>query len=481
MFFGLAKEDFTIARSRQVLPAFLLLATFCMVLVLGGILQLRSYLRTIERDETSRLLTGYLNTHRLLGRLSPSLPLRDEDLLQGLVFVRISQGAEQLLLVGDDKLSNEMQHLLDVPIEMSRIWYKVHLGDRLRILTLYSAKLSERVTVQVAKDSEKNYEYFRAMARMAALLAILALVLAWLLALLALKNNLRPIFSARRRIRALMADHTELLPESGNGPEVDQLYQQLNRLITDNRRLVATMQQSLDNVAHDLRTPMTRLRSVAEYGLQSDDRQRLQEALSDCLEESERVLAMLKIMMSVAEAESGTMHLQCEQLDLCALIQQVLVMYEYVAEEKNITVEFSSANPVWGEVDRTRMSQVLANLVDNAIKYGRAGGWVRLVVEGDDATVTIVVKDNGIGISAAEKSKIWERLYRGDRSRSQPGLGLGLSYVRAVVQAHGGSVQVESVLGEGSSFSVRLPKSQVCMQEKSQTSGEWSESRTSAT
>jgi signal transduction histidine kinase len=132
----------------------------------------------------------------------------------------------------------------------------------------------------------------------------------------------------------------------------------------------------------------------------------------------------------------------------------------------------SDVAPITLELDCTRIAQVWANLLDNGIKYGRDGGWVKISVKQDSTAVTVCFEDNGMGISESEQHKIWERLYRGDRSRSQKGLGLGLNYVQAVVAAHGGEVSVDSVLNQGSCFKVVLPRNYVSTQEKSQTSGE---------
>ncbi|MFW2368822.1 MAG: sensor histidine kinase, partial [Desulforhopalus sp.] len=187
------------------------------------------------------------------------------------------------------------------------------------------------------------------------------------------------------------------------------------------------------------------------------DVERLRESLSDCLEESERVLSMLKIMMSVAEAESGTMLLKLQECDLAKTLSQIVALYEYVAEEKNITISLGAAICIAIQVDQTRISQVWANLIDNGIKYGREGGWLRIDAKKSGEEVVVTFEDNGIGISESEQGRIWERLYRGDRSRSQQGLGLGLNYVQAVVAAHGGSVSVSSRLHRGSRFEVRLP------------------------
>ncbi|NOR24553.1 MAG: two-component sensor histidine kinase, partial [Desulforhopalus sp.] len=183
---------------------------------------------------------------------------------------------------------------------------------------------------------------------------------------------------------------------------------------------------------------------------------------------------MLKIMMSVAEAESGTMRLELQNCDVSSTLKQVVTLYEYVAEEHGIAVYFQEDNPVSATVDITRISQVWANLLDNGIKYGREGGWVKIDVQVVGGEVVVIFTDNGMGISESEQGRIWERLFRGDRSRSRQGLGLGLNYVHAVVTAHHGTVSVKSKLHQGSQFEVRLPRAsdQLCTQEKSQTSGE---------
>jgi signal transduction histidine kinase len=202
---------------------------------------------------------------------------------------------------------------------------------------------------------------------------------------------------------------------------------------------------------------MTRLRGVAERAMQSDDPVAQREALATCLEESERILSMLDTLMDISEAETGTMRLDLGNTALDVLAREVVELYEGISEEKRIEVTAEIEPGLSVMADAKRLRQVLANLVDNAIKYTPSGGLVSMRARREGADVVIEVADTGIGIPPHDVPRIWERLYRGDQSRAERGLGLGLSLVRAIVLAHGGSVDVTSQPGRGSTFRLRLP------------------------
>jgi signal transduction histidine kinase len=203
---------------------------------------------------------------------------------------------------------------------------------------------------------------------------------------------------------------------------------------------------------------MMRMRSIAESALQSpDDPVILREALGDCLEESERVVTMLNTLMDISEAETGTMRLQVEQTNMADLVRHTIELYEDLAEEKGVALRAEQLDDAVVEVDPNRWRQVLANLVDNAVKYTPSGGRVDVVVRRNGSGAIVEVRDTGIGIAPEELPRIWERLYRGDESRSERGLGLGLSLVKAIVQAHGGQASIESTPGQGTRVELTVP------------------------
>ncbi len=426
----------------------------------GGLLVLHTVIlkKNIQQQSVMRVergLSSYLVNNQ--GGSVENIRIQ-ADIPGELDFIRLLHGREQLLLTNNTALN--FSGLVDIDPAAAGVWIDLLQPEKHGSWILYSKSLADGSIVQGGVDDTAGVALYRMSSRTARYLFFAAGVFCILFAVLLTSLLEAPL----RRLQAVLEHglETNNLTFAGEGREGDSvapLYDLVGKIFYQNRQLIQEMQASLDNVAHDLRTPMTRLRAGAEYALQSDSQDcvKYRTALSDCLEESERVLSMLKVMMSVAEAEAGTMRLELQEFPLSESLDDVVGLYQYVAEEEQIEVSCACDPGIMLHADKMRITQVWANLLDNAIKYGHRQGRVAIRAEQKGDRVQVSFTDNGMGISPSELNRIWDRLYRGDRSRTQQGLGLGLNYVKAVVEAHDGTVQVSSTIREGACFTVTLP------------------------
>jgi signal transduction histidine kinase len=342
------------------------------------------------------------------------------------------------------------------------LWEQAQSGSRAARLEVASARLADGTLLQVGKSTESREDLLAGFRTIVALVSVAIVLVGLAGGILVTRRMLEPIHRLIAAVSGITrTGHTETrVPVGGSRDAIDELSALFNQMLDRISTLIAGMGSALDSVAHDLRTPMTRLRGVAERALATGDVEAQREALSTCLEESERILSMLDTLMDISEAETGTMRLSLSDVPLDILVEEVVSVYEDVADEQQVAIEIDVTPALTVPGDRDRLRQALANLLDNAVKYTPAGGrvTVRAREEADAGGVRLEVADTGIGIAAQDLPRIWERLYRGDQSRTERGLGLGLSLVRAIVRAHGGTVEVETDVGRGSTFTVRLPR-----------------------
>jgi signal transduction histidine kinase len=328
------------------------------------------------------------------------------------------------------------------------------------MLETASLQLPDGTLVQVGKSKEARIDLLRRVRAALGFVTLTIIVVAFTGGWLAMQSTLGPIRrltdAAGRIVRTGRTD--ERVTGGQHDDAIGELTRLFNAMLDKVEGLVTGMRAALDNVSHDLRTPLTRLRGTAEMALAAPpDLDRYREALADCVEECDRVLVMLQTLMDISEAESGAMLLQRVSLDLRDVAVRAVELYKDVADAREVSLELSGG-PAPTVGDRVRLEQAAANLIDNAMKYTPPGGRV-VVWTGPDAGRSVLrVSDTGPGIASDELPRIWERLFRGDRSRTERGLGLGLSLVKAIVEAHGGAVSVLSEPGKGSVFALALPQ-----------------------
>jgi signal transduction histidine kinase len=256
------------------------------------------------------------------------------------------------------------------------------------------------------------------------------------------RNLLRRVEQVNRTAERVMGGNlADRVPLKGKGTrdEFDQLAANLNNMLDQIERLMAGMREVSDNIAHDLRTPLARLRARLELSLIDGPEDGAQtEAVRAAIDEADRLLATFNALLNIAEAESGARRNQAEPLDLAQTARTAAELYEPVAEEKGCALRLDVEPGIMIRGDRHLLSQAVANLLDNALKYG--GGEVRLSAHQQDGRAALEVSDTGPGIPEDEREAVFDRFVRLEPSRSTPGNGLGLSLVRAVTRLHNGTV-----------------------------------------
>jgi heavy metal sensor kinase len=248
------------------------------------------------------------------------------------------------------------------------------------------------------------------------------------------------------------------IPKRGANDELDRLIDSFNQMSGRLKASFEQIRQFSTDVSHELRTPLTAIQGQLEVALFTASRkEQLQEAVENALQDVERLSNLVRALLMLSQAESGQIPMNKGVLDLGALVEDLVDQFQIPAEAKHLRLIETHAETVLCEVDRTQIERVITNLLSNAIKYTPAGGWVRVRTEQAGAAVRLVVEDSGVGIPKDHLPHIFNRFYRVPDPNPEKGLGLGLSFVAAIVKAHSGEIHVESDMGKGSRFEVVLP------------------------
>lgn len=243
--------------------------------------------------------------------------------------------------------------------------------------------------------------------------------------------------------------------------ETEHIIDAFNQLLTQMKVIDDSRQEFVSNVSHELKTPLTSMKVLADSLMQQEDAplELYQEFMQDIANEIERENKIINDLLSLVKMDKTAAQMNITAVDINELIESVLKRLRPIARLRDVEVTFESIRPVTAEIDEVKITQVFTNLVENAIKYNKEHGWVKVLLDADHQFFTVEISDSGIGIPEADYDHIFERFYRVDKSHSREigGTGLGLAITRNAILLHRGSVKVASTEGEGTSFTVKIP------------------------
>ena len=289
-------------------------------------------------------------------------------------------------------------------------------------------------------------------------IAVAALVLAYFLS----RMLTNPITNLSRTMRRMgEGDLSARVPERGSG-ELRQLAENYNTMAAQLENLDQSRNQFVSNASHELKTPLATMKIMLETMIYEPEMpgELRQEFMQDMNHEIDRLTGIITDLLTLTKMDNRQDAMKLEEIDMTALTEEILRLLRPVAEKRSQTLESRITPGVTMTGDRTKLNQVLYNLIDNGMKYTQDGGRVRVTLDEEGDNLIWRVKDNGIGIPPEDQEHIFERFYRVDKARSREtgGTGLGLSIVRQLVNLHGGAITVESEPGKGSCFTVTLPR-----------------------
>ena len=332
-------------------------------------------------------------------------------------------------------------------------------GKKQHVRIIYSA-IGSGIIIQLGYSMENITGFFQAFRKVfiPGMLVLIAMSagFGWFMA----KRALAGVGAVTRTARNISAGRLEeRVPVPGKGDEIDQLANTFNTMLDRIEQLVSSIKEISDNVAHDLKSPITAMRGAAEIALTTGkSRTDLELMGADTIEACDRLLDMINTMLTISKTEAGVGDLQTRDLDLDEIVQEACALFDALAAERSIEIRCEAVAATSIKGDTSMIQRMIDNLIDNAIKYTSPGGRVEVGTRMEaDGWVVITVQDTGAGISADDLPHIFDRFYRCDPSRSTSGSGLGLSLVKAVAEAHKGSVAVSSRSSKGSRFEVKLP------------------------
>lgn len=415
-------------------------------------------------NETNRRLLNYWALFQSNGLDSVIGEIDKESFLYGdqPFFARIADNKNITLFLRYPEAWSDylLEELEDMPIIDFRKTLILRSKNSGNILKAYTVYLSKDYILQIGISTAQSNQLLTLYRRNFIFLLFGLVLLGFGTGAFFSRRFLLPVRNLNSTLKEIIAtgDFSKRIKERGVSDDFEEISILFNKMLKRIETLIYQMKENIDIVAHDLRTPMTIFRGYAEQAIRDPKNpQAAGEALYASLEQSEKILSMLDTIMDISEAESGTLKLKKEVLNLGQLVKSLVEMYEYIGEERNITITLKALECSIN-ADPTRIRQAIGNILDNAVKYSPNNSIINIDMEIIDEQIILKIIDRGPGITKEDMPFIWDRLYRSPMVKSIPGTGLGLSLVKAVIMAHNGTIEVESSSDNGTMFIIYFSK-----------------------
>jgi heavy metal sensor kinase len=424
---------------------------------------------SVIRDRTDQDLLGEART------LSSILQVQGINAVKRQIIFEAQAAGEKkiffrlLSLDGQEFSSSNMSYWRDIDVakaaieqligEKRPVFNTVSLPDRKHNIRLLYAIVGRNIILQLGQSMENYTRFIEAFRKIfvttMASLFVFAAIIGWFMA----RRALAGVEAVTRTARQISEGSLkERVPVKKNQDEIDQLATTFNQMLDRIQTLVTGIREMSDNIAHDLKSPITRIRGISEVSLTTGASEKEYENMAaSTVEECDRLLDMINTMLVISKTEAGVNKLDAKELDIGAVVRDACELFRSSAEDKDLRLICDVPGNFSISGDNRLIQRMIANLLDNSIKYTPAGGSIEVTVNtlNNDA-VAIKVKDTGIGIFEKDMPRVFERFYRCDPSRSEAGIGLGLSFARAIARAHGGDITVSGEPNKGSTFTITL-------------------------
>jgi len=342
--------------------------------------------------------------------------------------------------------------------EKNYVFQTITIPERDFDARMISAVIGPDTVLQIGETLEEANEYLEIFRNLFVILIIILIILSaaigWFLARRAL-IGMQAVTQTAEDISK--GSYDQRVKVAGQLEEIKKLGETFNHMLDRIQNLLKSMKEINDNIAHDLRSPLARIRGIAEMTLTDEKTiNDYRNMAVNTIEECDVLIDMINTMLDITEAEAGVNGAQEQEFDLVTLIYDACELYRPMLDEKKIALKVNLPDTLTFRGDKKKMQRIVTNILENSIKYSPELGVVNVLAVSENGKVEIVFKDTGIGISEADLPHIFERFYRCDRSRSQGGVGLGLSLAKAYTESMNGSISVNSIENQGSTFTLKF-------------------------